>query len=355
MPLKCRIQRKDISSSHITPIIKTIIMPSILETTNLTRKFGSHTAVNNVSLTIEKGEVFGLLGPNGAGKTTLLSMLCTILKPTAGTASINGYDIIREHSEVRRSIGIVFQDPSVDTDMTSRENLQMHADLYGVPVKEQKERIRAVLTLVGLSERADDFMNTFSGGMRRRLEIARGLLHYPRVLFLDEPTIGLDPRSREHIWDYIRELRKREDMTIILTTHYMEEADRLCDRVAIIDRGSIVALDTPAALKQTVGGDTITMRSDNAQLLSDLIITENIGEFISIQQNELKISVRDGHLALPRIVESAVNAHVSIEHIAITHPDMNDVFIHYTGKDLVRDEGPERTGRIAMMKRRRAR
>ncbi len=232
-------------------------MISIIQTQNLTKCFGSYTAVRNISLEIKKGEVFGFLGPNGAGKTTFLSMLCTILRPTFGSALINGYDVIKESAQVRQSIGIVFQDPSVDSDMTAWENLQMHADLYSVPVSEQKERIHEVLELVGLSDRADHFLYTYSGGMRRRLEIARGLLHYPKVLFLDEPTIGLDPRSREYVWNYIRKIRKREDMTIILTTHYMEEADQLCDRVAIIDQGIIVALDTPKGLKEMVGGDTI--------------------------------------------------------------------------------------------------
>lgn len=330
-------------------------MTSIIETHDLTKRFGSHTAVNSLSLSINKGEVFGLLGPNGAGKTTFLSMLCTILKPTSGTAYINGFDIIRESAQVRKSIGIVFQDPSVDTDMTSRENLQMHADLYSVPISEQNGRIHEVLELVGLSDRADDFMYTYSGGMRRRLEIARGLLHYPRVLFLDEPTIGLDPRSREHIWSYIRNLRKREDMTIILTTHYMEEADRLCDRVAIIDKGTIVALDTPSLLKKEVKGDTIIMGSDQIQVLSDLLIRDNIVHDLLVQGSEVKISVQNAQLLLPRIVEYAVNAGIHIDHIAVTHPDMNDVFIHYTGKDLIREEVRERTGRIAMMKRRRSR
>lgn len=330
-------------------------MKPIIETFNLKKQFGPYTTVNNISLTINKGEVFALLGPNGAGKTTFLSMLCTILRPTSGTALINGFDISRESAQVRRSIGIVFQDPSVDTDMTSRENLQMHANLYSVPVSEQEERIKQVLELVGLSGRADDFMYTYSGGMRRRLEIARGLLHYPRVLFLDEPTIGLDPRSREHIWDYIRNLRKREDMTIILTTHYMEEADRLCDRIAIIDQGTIVALDTPSVLKQEVGGDIITIRSDKSQVLSDLLIQDNIAGHVSYHNDEIKISVQDANFQFPGIVEYAVNAGIRIDHVTITKPDMNDVFIHYTGKELYHGETPERTGRIAMMKRRRAR
>lgn len=327
----------------------------IIETDSLTKKFGSNIAVDNISLSIKRGEVFGLLGPNGAGKTTLLSMLCTILKPTSGTARINGYDIIRDNSMVRKSIGIVFQDPSVDTDMTARENLQMHADLYGVPVSEQKERIKDVLNLVGLSEKAEDFLNTYSGGMRRRLEIARGLLHYPRVLFLDEPTIGLDPRSREHIWDYIRMLRKREDMTVILTTHYMEEADRLCDRIAIIDRGKIIILDKPDVLKGGIGKDTVILITDEPDKLQTILTGENISEDIRISGREVKVGVSHANLLLPKIMESAIKAGIRIESVTISNPDMNDVFIHYTGKNLSDDETRERTGRVAMMKRRRAR
>ncbi|MDD1723601.1 MAG: ATP-binding cassette domain-containing protein [Methanospirillum sp.] len=327
----------------------------IIETINLTKKFGSTTAVDNISLSIHKGEVFGLLGPNGAGKTTLLSMLCTILRPTSGSARISGYDITREPARVRGSIGIVFQDPSVDTDMTARENLQMHADLYGVPVPEQKERIRSVLTLVGLFDKADDFVNTYSGGMRRRLEIARGLLHYPKVLFLDEPTIGLDPRSREHIWEYIRTLRKREEMTIILTTHYMEEADRLCDRIAIIDHGRIVILDKPSALKEGIGGETLILGCDEPDILREHLEREKVSGQIRVRDREVLVGVNQAHLVLPRIIESAVRAGIRIDQVTVSHPDMNDVFIHYTGKDLSDGEVREKSGRMAMMKRRRTR
>lgn len=328
---------------------------NIIETVNLTKKFGSNTAVDHISLSIHKGEVFGLLGPNGAGKTTLLSMLCTILRPTSGSALINGYDITREPARVRGSIGIVFQDPSVDTDMTARENLQMHADLYGVPASEQKERIRTVLNLVGLAEKADEFVNTYSGGMRRRLEIARGLLHYPKVLFLDEPTIGLDPRSREHIWEYIRTLRRREEMTIILTTHYMEEADRLCDRIAIIDHGKIVILDEPLALKEGIGGDIIVLVSGEPERLRELLEQEKVSDQIRRRDREVSVGVNQAQLVLPRILESAVRAGIRIDQVTVSHPDMNDVFIHYTGKDLSEDEVREKSGRMAMMKRRRTR
>lgn len=331
-------------------------MPPIIETFALTRRFGLTVAVDSIDLSVRKGEVFGLLGPNGAGKTTMLSMLCTILKPTSGTASVDGYDIVRQHAMVRRSIGIVFQDPSVDADMTARENLQMHADLYGVPVSEQKDRIQSVIELVRLEDRMDTFVSTYSGGMRRRLEIARGLLHYPKVLFLDEPTIGLDPQSREHIWDYIQELRKREGMTIVLTTHYMEEADRLCDRVAIIDHGRIVALDRPSDLKKGLGGDTIILGTDDGRILRDLLIRNQMSDDIAVQDGEVRVTVNNANALLPRIIEAAAEAGIRIEHVSLNHPDMNDVFIHYTGKDLRQEEvRRKRFGRMAMMRLRRAR
>jgi daunorubicin resistance ABC transporter ATP-binding subunit len=325
----------------------------IIEIQHLTRQFGSNTAVNDISLNIERGEVFGLLGPNGAGKSTLLSMLCTILRPTSGTATVNGYDIIHNHHQVRQSIGIVFQDPSIDADMTARENLQMHADLYDVPADTQDARIKGVLELVRLTDKADDFLNTFSGGMRRRLEIARGLLHYPKVLFLDEPTIGLDPQSREHIWEHIRNLRKREDMTIILTTHYMEEADRLCDRIAIIDHGSIVALDRPEALKSGLGGDTVILGTNDGQRLCDLILTHHLSEEVTLQNGEVKATVSNAGTSLPRITDAAAQDGIHIEYISLNHPDMNDVFMHYTGRDPRPETNKERFSRMAMMRRRR--
>jgi len=330
-------------------------MPPIIETCNLTRRFGSNTAVDYISLSIEKGEVFGLLGPNGAGKTTLLSMLCTILKPTSGTATVNCYDIIRQNHQVRQSIGIVFQDPSIDADMTGLENLQMHADLYDVPFSEVDARIKTVLELVQLEDRAKDFLHTYSGGMRRRLEIARGLLHYPKVLFLDEPTIGLDPQSREHMWDHIRMLKKREDMTIILTTHYMEEADRLCDRVAIIDQGKIVALDQPSALKNGLGGDTIILGTKDGQVLCDLLLNKKVSDNVQVHNGEVRAMVANANVLLPRIMEHASTAGIYIEYIYLNHPDMNDVFIHYTGKELRHEQARGQLGKMAMMRRRRVR
>lgn len=222
---------------------------AVIKTEALTKKYGKLTAVDSLNLEVREGEIFGLLGPNGAGKTTLLSMLCTILKPTSGKAWVSGFDIVKEPAKVRKSIGIVFQQPSVDDLLTGRENLKMHNLLFGVPREVRKQRIDEVLAIVNLEKRADDLVNTYSGGMRRRLELARGIMHHPKILFLDEPTLGLDPQTREHIWEYIQELARKECMTVMLTTHYMEEAEQLCDRIAIIDYGKIVALDSPDTLE----------------------------------------------------------------------------------------------------------
>ncbi|HSD57753.1 MAG TPA: ATP-binding cassette domain-containing protein, partial [Methanotrichaceae archaeon] len=238
----------------------------------LTKKFGDLTAVDRVDLDIEKGELFGLLGPNGAGKSTIIKMLTTMLTPTEGEAHVWGYDVAMERNEVRSSIGVVFQDPAVDSMLTGRENLDFHGRMYGLGGAVRKKRIEEVLDLVDLADKADVKMEDYSGGMQRRLEIARGLMHHPSVLFLDEPTLGLDAQTRRHIWEYIRNMNQKEGVTIILTTHYMEEADYLCDRVAIIDNGKIAALDTPKNLKDLIGADTITLevQSGGETLLASL-------------------------------------------------------------------------------------
>lgn len=247
-------------------------LTSAVETNNLTKRYGDLLAVDSLSLKIEEGEIFGLLGPNGAGKTTTLSMLATLLKPTTGGAHVNGFDVVTQSDSVRHSIGIVFQDPSSDDVLTGRENLYLHALMYGVPKNERSERIQKVLKLVDLEDRANDVVKKYSGGMRRRLELGRGLLHNPRILYLDEPTLGLDPQTREHIWQYIENLVKSEKVTVIITTHCMDEADRLCNRVAIIDHGKIVALDKPSALKAKVGGEIIKLRTrtPNLEKIKDL-------------------------------------------------------------------------------------
>src|SRR6266850_5700990 len=232
----------------------------------LTKKFGDLTAVDHIDLEVKKGEIFGLLGPNGAGKTTTISMLITIRAISDGKATVNGFDVATEPSKVRASCGIVFQEPSIDTTLSALENLELHARLYGVPKGIRKQRIEEMLTLVDLKDRQHSVVKTFSGGMKRRLEIARGLLHQPAVIFLDEPTLGLDPQTRQYIWEYIERLRREMGTTFVLTTHYMEEADRLCDRIGIIDHGKIVALGTPKELKDSLGGDTVVMTMKDAPL-----------------------------------------------------------------------------------------
>ena len=237
-------------------------MGKVIEVHDLVKKFGPLAAVDGASFDIEEAEVFGFLGPNGAGKTTTINILCTLLLPTSGSAILDGYDVVKHPQHVRQRIGIIFQDPSLDDRLTAFENLEFHGVLYNLPRNERRARMAELLKMVELYDRRNDIVRTYSGGMRRRLEIARGLLHYPRVLFLDEPTIGLDPQTRSHIWDYIRELRVREKITIFLTTHYMDEAGN-ADRIAIIDHGKIVAMDTPDRLKDMVGGDVITIRTDD--------------------------------------------------------------------------------------------
>jgi len=308
-------------------------------------------AVDKLNITVEHNEVFGLLGPNGAGKTTTISMLCTILRPSSGTASVNGFDIVKQARQVRKSIGIVFQDPSVDDRLTGRENLYMHANLYGVPSSEQKTRIDKVLKLVELEDRADHILRTYSGGMRRRLEIARGLIHYPKVLFLDEPTLGLDPQTREHIWAYIKELRETQDITMVLTTHYMDEADKLSDRIAIMDYGKIVALNTPSELKETLEGDVITMKVKETEKLA-AALTKNVKILkTSIVGGTLEIAVRGGKALLPRIVETAAENNIFVESVSLREPNLEDVFLHYTGRAIRPESGDELHGLSAIRRR----
>lgn len=295
---------------------------------NLTKKYENLTAVDDINLEIAKGEVFGLLGPNGAGKTTVIHMLATLLKPTSGTAIVNGYDVVTEPGKVRSSIGIVFQAPSSDDMLTGYENLKIHAFLYGVPSYEREKRIQSVLELVGLADRQHDEVKKYSGGMRRRLEIARGLLHKPKVMFLDEPTLGLDPSSRGMMWEYVQKLVKEEDMTFILTTHYMEEADHLCNRIGIIDQGKIIALDTPANLKKLIGGDIVKIKSKS---YPDL---ENLKKLIYIR----KIELIDGEIIM--YVDNAranipdILRHLEAEYVEFRSPDLNDVFLKLASKNL---------------------
>jgi ABC-2 type transport system ATP-binding protein len=327
-------------------------MKNIIETAKLTKSFNSLTAVDELDISVESGEIFGLLGPNGAGKTTTISMLCTILKPSSGTAKVNGFDIVKQATQVRKSIGIVFQDPSIDDRLTGRENLYMHANLYGVRPGEQKDRIDRILKLVELTDRADDLMRTYSGGMRRRLELGRGLIHYPKVLFLDEPTLGLDPQTRDHIWTYITELKKTHDITIVLTTHYMDEADKLSDRIGIMDNGRIIALGTPAKLKETLEGDVVMIRSGNLDTLNALLSEKMDLTRTKIIDGTLEITVRQGKTVMPRIMEMAAQNRVFIDSILLREPNLEDVFLHYTGREIRSDGARELHGFSAIQRRR---
>lgn len=306
----------------------------IIETKNLTKKFERLTAVDNLNLKINEGEIFGLLGPNGAGKTTALLMLVTLKPPTSGTATINGFDIITQPDKVRKSIGIVFQDPSSDEILTGYENLKLHGWLYDMPDDLREERITEVLELVELTDRKDDRVKKYSGGMRRRLELARGLMHHPKILFLDEPTLGLDPQSREHIWKYIEELAKEKNMTVIITTHYMDEADKLCDRLAIIDRGKVVVLGPPTELKQALGGDIIRLKAQTIDL--DVLKKLPYVKEITSCDDEACLTLENANIHLQEIL----NVIGKIDSVEIRSPTLDDVFLHYTGRDI-REDTPE--------------
>lgn len=304
----------------------------------LTKKFGDFIAVDEISFSIKEGEIFGLLGPNGAGKTTTISMLSTILEPTSGEAEINSFNIAHQQDEVRHSIGIVFQDPSLDEELTAYENMDFHGRFYGIPKDERKKRIAELLGLVELSDKKDQLVKTYSGGMRRRLEIARGLLHHPKVLFLDEPTLGLDAQTRNHLWTYIKDLNKKKNITIILTTHYMEEADRLCDTVAIIDRGKIVASGTPKNLKESLGGDVITIETKQKESLHDKLKNSSWINSIKEHDGNITISLKSAETHVVDIVKIADRHRISIESISIHKPTLEDVFLHFTGKTIREQE-----------------
>ena len=321
---------------------------NIIEVKDLTKQFGHLTAVDHIHFTVGKGEIFGFLGPNGAGKSTTMNMLATILVPSDGDATINGFSIRRQRDQVRRSIGMVFQDASLDDHLTAEENLRFHARLYGVPRSEYAGRMEEVLRLVALWDRRRDIIRTFSGGMKRRLEIARGLIHYPVVLFLDEPTLGLDPQTRALLWDYVLKLRHDKAMTIFMTTHYMDEAE-YCDRIAIIDRGWIVALDTPANLKKQVGGDIIRIESSERDTLKREL-EHRYGRPVREEGRALTFEVAEGAKFLPRLFEKV---QAKIDTIELHKPALDDVFLALTGRNIHREEGAEND--LASTPRRRRR
>jgi ABC-2 type transport system ATP-binding protein len=311
----------------------------------LRKSFGDLEAVRGVDFEVAAGEVFGFLGPNGAGKTTTINMLCTLAKPSAGQALVAGHDVVTERDEVRRNIGLVFQDPTLDGYLTAEQNLRLHAELYGVDSALVPARMRQMLEMVGLWERKDTPVLTFSGGMRRRLEIARGLMHSPRVLFLDEPTLGLDPQTRRSIWGYIDVLRDTEEITIFMTTHYMDEAE-FCDRIAIMDHGQIVALDTPEALKAEVGADRVTIETEDDDL-AIAVIAEKFGLEARLVEGKVAFSVPSGEEFVPRLF---AELGVPIKSVSVARPTLDDVFMSYTGTTIrdAEESGAGHANRLTM-------
>ncbi|MEM5814169.1 MAG: ATP-binding cassette domain-containing protein [Candidatus Aenigmatarchaeota archaeon] len=310
---------------------------NIIEVKNLTKTFNGLIAVDHINFEVKKGEIFGFLGPNGAGKSTTINMLSTLLPPTEGEAFINNFNVLSQRDDVRKSIGLVFQDSSLDDRLTAEENLRFHAKLYRVPQKEYKQRMEEVLRLVDLWDRKNDIVKNFSGGMKRRLEIARGLIHYPAVLFLDEPTLGLDPQTRAHLWDYILKLKHEKQMTIFMTTHYMNEAE-YCDRISIIDYGKIVAIDTPTNLKKSIGGDVITMESPAPDALRQEL-KQRYNLDAKEENGNISVEITDGEKFLPRLFNELTS---KINSISLRKPTLDDVFLHLTGRKIREEEASDR-------------
>src|SRR3954467_14356548 len=295
----------------------------------LTKSYGDFEAVRGIDLTIDAGETFGFLGPNGAGKSTTINMLCTLVTPSSGQAEVGGFDVVQQRDDVRRNIGLVFQDTTLDGYLTAERNLRLHAELYGIPRSLVPGRLQQVLEMVGLWDRKDSKVATFSGGMKRRLEIARGLMHSPRVLFLDEPTVGLDPQTRSSIWSYIRELKAAEDITIFLTTHYMDEAE-YCDRIAIMDHGRIIALDTPEALKASVGKDRVQIHTDDDQA-AIAALQQQFSLQATVSEGAVTFSVERGEEFVPRLFREFS---MPIRSVSVARPTLDDVFMSYTGNTI---------------------
>jgi len=304
----------------------------IIEVEHLVKSYADLVAVNDISFSVDQGEVFGLLGPNGAGKTTVINILCTLSKPTSGKASINGFDVTHQQGQVRQCIGLVFQDPSLDERLTALENLKFHSMVYNIPASVRKERIEQVLRMVELWERRRDIVKTFSGGMKRRLELARGLLHHPKVLFLDEPTLGLDPQTRRRLWDFILDLRRREGTTILLTTHYMDEAE-YTDRIAVMDYGKLIALDSPQGLKSMVGGDMISLNTvDDQRAQAELQKRYHIKA--RCDGGQVTFEIANGERFIPALIKEF---DTDILSISLRRPTLDDAFLKLTGHRL-RDE-----------------
>ncbi len=308
-----------------------------IEVENLTKRFNSGTAavtaVDHISFSVDRGEIFGILGPNGAGKTTLIKILTTLLKPTSGMARVAGFDLTMERDEVREHIGIVFQEPALDWRLTGRENLDFHARMYGMKRGERNKRIEEVLKLVELEDKADLLVDKYSGGMKRRLELARGFLHHPEILFLDEPTLGLDTHTRRAIWNYIKELR-REGVTMVLTTHYMEEADYLCDRVGIMDHGKIIVLDSPRNLKDLIGSDLVSLELSNPDVNIEAFRKLDFVRDIKLYHGYVILKMERAELRIPAIMELAAEEGLEIRAVNLRKPSLEDVFLYFTGRGM---------------------
>jgi ABC-2 type transport system ATP-binding protein len=320
------------------------VEPAAVEVRQLVKRYGEVEAVRGIDLEVRPGETFGFLGPNGAGKSTTIKILCTLVEATSGTARVAGLDVARERSAVRRRIGLVFQEPTLDGYLTAEQNLRFHGELYGVDRATAAERRREVLEMVGLYERRGDLVNTFSGGMRRRLEIARGLLHSPQVLFLDEPTIGLDPQTRASIWSYIKRLHQGQEITVFVTTHYMDEAEN-CDRIAIMNEGQVVALGTPEELKAAIGKDRVQITTDS----NEKAIAALAGIFgleAAIHEGAVTFAVADGAAFVPRLVEGLG---MPINSVTVTRPTLDDVFLAHTGTTIRDAEAGSASNRIIAM------
>jgi ABC-2 type transport system ATP-binding protein len=321
-------------------------MTAAVAVEGLVKRFGDVEAVRGIDLDVAAGETFGFLGPNGAGKSTTIGMLCTLVEPSGGSARVAGYDVVHERDEVRRNIGLVFQDPTLDGYLSAEQNLRFHAELYGVPKAVVPDRMREVLDMVGLWERRASRVSTFSGGMKRRLEIARGLLHSPRVLFLDEPTVGLDPQTRSSIWRYIGELKQTEEITIFLTTHYMDEAEH-CDRIAIMDQGEVIVVDTPEALKASVGKDRVQIGTDD-DAAAIAALRERFGLDAHVSEGMVTFAVASGEAFVPRLF---AELGVPIRSVSVARPSLDDVFMSYTGTTIRDAESAQRGDPMVRMMR----
>jgi len=310
----------------------------IIVAKNLTKKFGSLVAVDHINFEVYKGEIFGFLGPNGAGKTTTINMLTTVLKPTEGTATVNGYDIVKEAGKVRQTIGVVHQEYTADEDLTGYENMMLAAALYGIPKNIAKERTEELLKMVELTNAAKRKVETYSGGMRRRLEIAMGLINRPSLLFLDEPTLGLDVQTRAAIWSYILKLKEEYNMTIFMTTHYLEEADTYCDRIAIIDKGKIMKIGSPRELKESLGGDIITIQiASSAEDALKLLNAHKEIKDMKAEKNIIRLKTINAATIAPEIIKELYENGIKVTKIEIVQPSLDDVYLEYTGRRL-RDE-----------------